>query len=282
MRSHCQLPTVQVLAEGEVRVFFASRAEDGCSRVGFVELSLAADGVAVGRWSQEPALAPGPTGCFDEHGVYPSCLVPYEGRWYLYYAGWLRGAEAPLFYAAIGLAVSDDGERFERCSPAPLLDRSEHDPCLVTSPHVYLDHGRWRMTYVSGLKWTRAMDGRLQSHYHIKAAEGDDPFRWRRTGRVAVELAAGETNVARSWVLPDGPSHYRMWYCHARDGAGYRLGYAESSDGSEWRRLDARFELDDPEARAYPCVFRTGGETWLLYNRERFGAAGFGVARLSA
>ena len=288
MHSHCQLPTPMVTGPRAVRVFYASRTAEQRSHIGFTDLEFSddPDRYSVCGIADTPVLSPGPLGGFDEHGVFPSCIVQYEGRWYLYFIGWNQGAEAPMFYASIGLAVSDDGVKFVRVSPAPIMARSEYDPCLVTSPHVYLDHDRWRMTYVSGIAWWRNALGRLQSTYHIKTAESANGFDWVREGNVAIDVAANETNVARSAVMKVTDGSYRMWYGRVpSDTRRYCMGYAESTDGNTWVRKDdlAGIGLDDTHARemiCYPSLFTLGSEHYMLYNGDGNGRAGFGVARL--
>lgn len=287
MQSHAQLPTALPTGDRSVRVFFASRSAGQRSHVAFADLAFSPSGdrFEVERVCDEPVLSPGPPGCFDEHGVYPSCVVRHAGRNYMYFIGWNQGVEAPLFYAAIGLAVSEDGTAFRRHSPAPLLSRGEFDPCLVTSPHILVEDGLWRMTYVSGVAWTRKPDGLLQSHYHIKSALSDNPFDWRREGRVAVDFGPGETNIARSAVLREDDGKRSMWFSYVHSGIGrYRIGYAESADGETWERKDhlAGIGLDDAHAKemiCYPCVFKLPTGTYMLYNGDRYGEAGFGVAR---
>jgi hypothetical protein len=278
-RTHASLPVTLLLGGNAVRVYFAGRDEQNRSHVGFAELDL--ESLAVLRVSEQPALAPGPLGHFDDHGVYPSSLVQHGGRLLLYYVGWNPGIEPPLFYASIGLAVSDDGgETFERTSPAPLLARGEHDPCLVTAPAVLVGRERWQMWYVSGIRWERRDSG-LVSYYHVKYAESSDGVLWRRDGRVAIELEPGERNIGRPCVLVGGG--YRMWYGR-NSGEGYRLGYAESADGMHWKRRDDEAGLEpapegwDSEAIAYPHVFEHRGRLLMLYNGNGFGREGFGLA----
>lgn len=285
MRSHCQLPTALPLDDQRVRVFFASRTADQHSHIGYVDLAFDETGehFSVGNVSAEPVLSPGPLGYFDEHGVYPSSIVSLDNRHYLFYVGWNRGAEAPLFYASIGLAVSCDGYSFERYSSAPVLARSEFDPCLVTSPHVYVRDGRWRMTYVSGIGWSRGPDGRLQSRYHLKSAWAASPGEWRREGKVAIELKPGEDNVARAAVQRALGGGYEMWYCYAGGGHKYRIGYAVSPDGETWRRIDELAGIGpdtehSSEMICYPCVFQLKDRRYLLFNGDQFGLRGFGVA----
>ena len=84
-------------------------------------------------------------------------------------------------------------------------------------------------------------------------------------------------------MVADGPVH-RMWYAHRGDR--YRIGYAESADGRTWVRQDHRVGIDvtpgdwDGEMVCYPCVFDHGGARYMLYNGNRYGAAGFGLAVL--
>ncbi len=280
--SHAQLPTALVLGN-VVRVFFACRNEKHYSSIYFVNLSVKDSTIGFSEFSPQPVLAPGDIGTFDEHGVFPSCIVRDRGKYFMYYIGWNQGVEPPLFYASIGLALSGDGKSFEKCSPAPILGRSEWDACLVTSPHVYIEDGLWRMTYVSGTKWTRLPSGRLQSHYHIKHAESSDGFSWRRDGRVAIDFREGETNIARSSVIRD-KSGYRMWYSYVHSKIGkYRIGFAKSQDGYSWERRDeeALIDVDGNEARdmiCYPCVFSFKKAMYMLYNGDNFGQQGFGVA----
>ena len=280
--SHAQLPVAQPLAGDRVRVFFASRDAGNRSHVAHVELALD-DESRVVRLPGEPDLAPGPLGCFDDHGVYPASLVGTpDGCLYMYYIGWNPGVRRPLFYASIGLAVSvDDGASFRRYGQAPIMARSEFDPCLVTSPCVLREGDRWRMWYVSGFRWEE-LAGALVSYYHVKYAESEDGVHWERDGRVCIDLRPGERNIARPCVMRDDDG-YRMWYSYS-DGAGYRIGYAVSVDGLEWLRRDDDVGIErsadgfDADAIAYPWVFRHRNRLHMLYNGGDFGREGFALA----
>jgi hypothetical protein len=280
LRSHASLAVPLHLEGDEYRVYFAARDDENRSHVGYVELNLRSrDLLSV---AELPVLEPGPLGHFDDHGVYPASLVTHDKRLYLYYIGWNPGVTAPLFYASIGLAVSDDGGlTFAKISSAPILGRSDYDPCLVTSPFVLLENGIWRMWYVSGFKWERGTDS-LESYYDIKYAESPDGMSWTRTGLTCIPLREGERNISRPCVLRDR-DRYRMWYA-TNTGSGYRLGFAESSDGYVWKRLDSEVGIDpspegwDSKAQAYPSVFAHGGCEYMLYNGNDFGRTGFGLA----
>ena len=229
------------------------------------------------RVSDGPVLSPGPLGHFDDHGAWGTSVVEHDGRLLLYYIGWNPGPP-PLFYPSIGLAVSDDGgETFTRASRAPVLTRSEVDPWMVSAPVVRNDGGSWRMWYISGIGW----EGE-RSLYDIKVARSDDGVRWEPTGRVALALRPGETNIARLCVVRRA-DHYEGWYSYAA-GAGYRIGFAVSADGESWERRDDEAGIDvsragwDSEAVAYPWFVAGDDADYLLYNGNGFGRDGVGLA----
>ena len=281
MQSHAQLPTGLYLGNGRVRVYFASRDAHQRSHVCFVEIEIERP-TEILKLCEQPVLAPGPLGCFDDHGVLPASLIEVDGSLYMYYVGWIPGEPPPLFYASIGVAVSHDGgQSFTRVSSAPVLSRSEYDPCSVTSPCVLKEGSDWKMWYVSNFRWDTDETG-LQSFYDIKMARSKDGINWSRDGSTAIGLTPPERNIARPSVIRDADG-YRMWYSVA-SGHGYALAYAESLDGEDWTRLHEGGGLlksddgFDSQAVAYPNVIRIGEKTFMFYNGNGFGRTGLGVA----
>jgi hypothetical protein len=278
--SHAMVPFVELAGNG-LRLYFSGRDADGRSVTGY----------AVGdpreprslRFASRPILQPGPLGAFDDGGAMGSSLVAHEGKKYLYYIGWTRGVSVP-FYTFVGCAMSDDGgQTFERVSVAPLLERSDDDPYLTTSPWVLIDDGRWRMWYASGTGWELTEEG-PRHHYHIRYAESRDGISWERSGHVSIDYLDGdEYAISRPCVVKAGEG-YRMWYSYRGDA--YRIGYAESVDGLEWERKDASAGIDvsadgwDSEMIEYPCVFDHGGDSVMLYNGNGYGSTGIGLAVL--
>ena len=278
------LPVAEPLADGDLRVYFATRDEKGRSQVARAELAFPpAESAPRVRVDDEPVVRLGRLGGFDDSGATCSALVAHGGRQYLYYSGWSLGQSVP-FYIFIGCAVSEDGGRsFHKVSPSPIVDRNAIDPFLAGHPSVLIEDGTWRMWYASGTGWS-VVDGRPRHHYHIKYAESSDGIEWRRDGHVCIDYAGPEENaIGRPFVLRDG-NLYRMWY--SRRGDAYRIGYAESEDGLEWRRLDSEVGIDvspqgwDSEMVAYPCVFDLSGRRWMLYNGNGYGSTGIGHAVL--
>jgi hypothetical protein len=282
--SHAMLPVAEPIAGGKVRVYYATRDERGRSRVARAEVDFPPQGgTPHSTVESEPVISLGPLGAFDDNGVTCSALVSHRDRHYLYYSGWSLGQTVP-FYIFIGCAVSEDGGRtFRKVSPSPIVERNPIDPYLAGHPSVMVDGGVWRMWYASGTGWTM-VNGKPRHHYHIKYAESADGLEWRREGRVCIDYAGPEEYaLGRPFVVRDRDV-YRMWF--SKRGDSYRIGYAESDDGLDWRRMDSEVGIDvspegwDSEMVEYPCVFDAGGRRWMLYNGNGYGRTGIGLAEL--
>lgn len=282
MTSHAANPFGVWLRPGLLRIYFTCRDATQRSHVASIDADLERDFDLSGL-STEPVLAPGPPGAFDDSGCAVGYVVRVSGRLRLYYLGWNLKVTVP-WLNTIGLAIENpDTGRFERYSPAPLLDRNRHDPFTISYPSLLHEDGRWRMWYGSNLQW----GSEPESMQHvIKYAESRDGLRWRRDGKVVVGLShRNEYALSKPFVLHD-PDRYRMWYSYrgCDDVTSYRIGYAESADGLAWRRQDDQAGLDisaegwDSEMVCYPFVFDHRGRRYMLYNGNGYGRSGFGVA----
>jgi hypothetical protein len=68
----------------------------------------------------------------------------------------------------------------------------------------------------------------------------------------------------------------------------YRLDYAQSADGLQWRREDDRLRFENPPQaddwdaamQAYPCIVPHRSQLFGFYNGNGFGQTGFGFARV--
>jgi hypothetical protein len=281
--SHAALPTV---AAGEDALYCSTRDCDGRSWIARARLGFAGDRPEVGRVDPEPVLRPGPLGSFDDAGVTVSCVVERGRDRYVYYTGWSLGVSVP-FYLAIGLAVSRDGGPFERVSAAPVLGRSAADPFLTASPHVVVEDGRWRMWYVSCVRWTlEPGTGAARHHYHLRYAESADGIAWQAPGRIAVDFADEREFAFSRPCVVRAAGVYEMWFSVRGDA--YRLGYARSADGLRWERSEPAGGLErspggwDAEMIAYPHVFDRDGRRFMLYNGNGYGATGVGSAMMAA
>jgi hypothetical protein len=278
--SHAALPAASAIDDHGFDLYFSPRDRQGRGHVARARVAATRGELRVESIDDDPVLAPGALGTFDDSGTTVSWLTSHGDRDFLYYTGWTRGVSVP-FYFYVGLAVSDDGgASFRRVSEAPVLERNDVDPLLTASPCVLVENGTWRMWYVSCVRW-EVVDGQPRHWYHVRYAESTDGVRWSRDGTVCVDFQDGEYAISRPCVLKDGDV-YRMWF--SSRGHTYRLGYAESRDGIAWERSDVAADLEpadsgfDSEMIAYPFVFDLGGKRHMLYNGNGYGATGIGHA----
>ncbi len=278
MRTHAAGPIAEHLHSDVFRVYFGCRDAENRTSIGSLELDLARPD-RIANLSREPVVAPGSAGHFDDSGTSTGCLVQHGERRFLYYLGWNLGVTVP-WRNSIGLAVSDGPDApFRKFSPAPIVDRGPTDPFSISYPWVMRDGGRWRMWYGSNLAWGSLATA--MAHV-IKYAESDDGIHWKREGRIAIPARSREEYaIAKPCVLKEG-SLYRMWFSHRGDS--YRIGYAESSDGTTWQRRDDETGVGvspsgwDSESVQYAFVVRHRARLYMLYNGNRYGATGFGLA----
>jgi len=281
-RQYAHLPTPALTDSGSIRVYFASLDSEKFGRAGYIDVD-AADPTRVVRVSSRPVFDLGEPGLFDDCGVNPSCLVRVGERLRLYYIGWQRCQRVPYMLFA-GLAESADGEEFQRVSPSPVLDRTESEPFLRSATSVLPVATGYRAWYVSGVGWT-TICGDVYPRYVVRTADSVDGIQWSTGGRICIDLDGDEFGIGRPWVVRD-PDRYRMWYSIRSASRPYRIGYAESTEGLRWKRMDDRAGIDasadswDSEMICYAAVVDVNGRRLMFYNGNRHGASGFGCAVL--
>jgi len=281
LQSHAAVPIAEHVERDIFRIYFSSRNKRNESFTGSVLVDITRPQHIL-ELSASPVLSPGKLGEFDDSGAMATWLAHHNGKGFLYYIGWNLGVTVP-FRNAIGLAVSEHGQKFQRYASGPILDRTMTEPHFVASCCVYPGDDKWRMWYLSCTGWDMR-SGKPEHRYHIKYAESVDGVLWQRDGAVAIDYAdAMEYAISRPSVIRDA-DRWRMWYSHR--GSSYRIGYAESCDGRNWKRLDAHCGIDvsrsgwDSEMIEYPFVFDHGSKRYMLYNGNGYGKTGFGLAVL--
>lgn len=281
-----------------VRVYFSSRERDPTgkylSHVCYADFSR--DFSRLIAVNQNPVIALGKPGCFDQHGIFPMHVARIGGRICGYTSGWTRRVSVSVD-TGIGLAISDDdGRTFNRIGDGPVLAASLHEPFLVGDPFVLTGRdGVLHMWYIFGVRWVRYSTGAPPDRvYKIGHATSNDGVHWRKVdGRAVIpDLLHADESQALPTVIRIG-ERWRMLFCYREsadfrtaDGRGYRIGHAWSDDLATWTRDDRAGGLDlapsgwDSQMMCYPHLFECGGRTCLLYNGNEFGRCGFGLAIL--
>ncbi|WP_245860992.1 hypothetical protein [Rhodobacter maris] len=198
-----------------------------------------------------------------------------------------------LYDAAIEVMTSQDGGA-TFLPPHTLLTSAANNGYPVTLPCIRkLAGGGWRMWFTAFTQWVPEAQPKPDARYCIRSARSEDAEFWTVDPSPAILRAPGEAGLARPTVL-EGSGGFEMWfsargpYSQADPGLRrYRLGYARSRDGAQWRREDERQGFCsspapddwDGQMQCYPFVLRlTDGRQVMFYCGNGYGEAGFGWA----
>ncbi len=280
-----------------VRVYFSTRAKDNkgkfLSHIAFVDFAPNLHDIL--RVSEQPVIALGELGCFDEHGIFPMNVLRHDEKVYGYTCGWNRRVSVPVD-TAIGLAVShDNGATFQRLGHGPVLSASAHEPCLVGDGFVKVINGIFHMWYIFGIGWKQYATATAPDRtYKIGHATSYDGTHWVK--EEARQIIPDRLGATESQALPTVigiNDRYHMFFCYRESfdfrsnaNRGYRIGHAWSDDLKHWERNDENPLLEigegqwDSAMQCYPHVFEFQGKVYLLYNGNEFGRYGFGLAVL--
>jgi hypothetical protein len=287
--SHAMIPTPFHLNEEVIRVLVTFLDREGIGRIGYVDVA-AEDPRQVLGVSTEPLLSEGVPGTFDENGVVPCSVVREKsGQIHLFYVGFELGRRI-RYRLLTGLAVSNDGgNSFSRYQTTPLLERTPAELLFRCGPFCISDPPLYRLWYIAGSQWTE-IEGKALPIYDLRYLETTDIHRWPEEGEVQMQVENDdEHGFGRPYLIPKEGGGYRMFFSVRRRSLGaYRLGYAESEDGRNWRRMDSHLNLDvtagsfDSEAIMYAAPVQIGNKLYLFYNGNDFGRDGFALAELEA
>ena len=294
LKEFAQAPATLVF-DDFVRVYFSCRPPADAngqyvSYSAYVDLDRG-DLFKVLRVSDAPILALGGLGEFDEFGTYPVSVIRAGDEVRAYYAGWTRCDSVP-FDVAIGCAVShDQGKTFTRLGRGPVLGRSPDEPFVLSGPKIRRFNDLWCLWYIAGRKWKRVA-GRPEPVYKIRMATSRDGIRWTPLNRDLIESRIEEDEAQASPDVFYANGKFHMFFCYRYSSDyrgkanGYRIGYASSSNLTDWVRDDAKAGIDvsdqgwDAEMVSYPHVFELDGRTCLFYLGDQVGRHGFGLAEL--
>lgn len=281
-----------------VRIYFSTRAVDQSngkylSHVAFVDFQKNLRDVI--RVSDESVIPLGGLGCFDEHGIFPMSVMRHGDSVYGYTCGWNRRVSVSVD-TAIGLAIShDDGRTFQRTGNGPVLAASLHEPCLVGDGFVRVIGNIFHMWYIFGTGWKQSSSNTVPDRtYKISHAVSNDGINWVKEEAkqiIADRLGPDECQALPTVISIDGRFH--MFFCYRQSfdfrknkNRSYRIGHAYADDLANWTRDDDNPQLAvtpgdwDSDMLCYPNVFECDGSVYLLYNGNKFGRHGFGLAIL--
>lgn len=287
--SHAQVPFALPISDEVVRIFYSTRDKESCSSVCFIDVESKNPSNIIYEHDQ-PVLSKGDLGTFDDSGTMPSWFIFNEGKLYLYYTGWNKSTSAS-YRLSIGLAVSDDlGKTFTKLFKGPILDRNIDDPIWVGQPCVIKEDDLWKMWYLSCEK-IELVDNHPEPFYNVKYATSKDGINWERNNQVCIDFDFGIIDAIGRPCVYKEDNIYKMLHSN-RKAVGYRkdkeasysIGYSESENGIDWKRLDDQVGISkssegwDSIMNEYCTTYKYEDKRYLLYNGNGFGASGFGYA----
>lgn len=279
------LPTPLLMGD-RLRIFIGFCDKDNVGRIGYVDVNPE-NPSEVYEVSEKPVLDIGRKGCFDDNGVVPISIIRKDNEIFLYYIGFQLGVKIP-YYMFGGLSVSkDNGKTFERYSESPVLDRCNDEVYARCGINVIYDQGKYRMWYIGSNHegWTMS-NGKLRPLYIMKYTESEDGIHWNGNSIQCMSYKdEDEHGFGRPYVWRDGDI-LKMYYSIRTYSRGYYIGYAESKDGINWKRMDDKAGIDigenswDDTNMSYPFIFKYNEHTYMFYNGNGCGKTGFGYAEL--
>jgi hypothetical protein len=294
LKEFAQAPSALVF-DDFVRIYFSCRPpadENGqyVSYSAYVDLDRS-NLFNVRNVAEHPILSLGGLGEFDEFGTYPVSVIRDGEEVRAYYAGWTRCESVP-FNVAIGCASSrDGGASFAKLGKGPVLGSSPDEPFVLSGPKIRRFDDVWYLWYIAGKHW-KVVGDRIEPVYRIRMAISHDGVRWTRINRDLIEsrVEADEAQASPDVFKANGKYHMFFCYRYSSDyrgkARGYRIGYAYSTNLTDWIRDDSKVGIHiseegwDAEMISYPHVFELDGNTYMAYLGDQVGRYGFGLALL--
>lgn len=285
-KTHAMNPTVELLNDDVIRVYFSCLDENKIGRIGYADLS-ADNPEKILNISKQPILETGIKGTFDDNGMVPSSIITHNGVKYLYYFGF-QLVKQVRFMMFTGVAVSTDGgNTFKRYSNVPVLDRNNTDLYIRSLPHVLKENDLWKVWYSGVGEWTDVLGKELPVG-NIRYTESGNGLDFDRNNLITcLEPNEDEFSLSRAFVFKKDNAYNMLFSCRLRSNDLYKLGYAESADGKKWLRNDAKISVGpssgawDSDMICYTTYIEVKGKKYLFYNGNGFGASGFGYAEVN-
>lgn len=278
--SHAANPLPVHIKKDTYRIFYSGRNTHNQSSVGAVDIDIIKREII--EEHKTPFFEHGPEGSFYADGVSIGNCYEVGGLKYILFMGWQNDDKAH-WRGDIGRLIVHPDLTLSLDSDMPLLRCDVIDPLSFSYPWGQEnDIGGFDMWYGSTLTWDTGEGEMLHVLHHANSTDG---HHWCRDGlAVPYELGVAQA-FSRPTCVKNSKLGFDMWFSYrGAQGKKYRIGYASSSDGKQWKLELNKAGIDvsatgwDSEMIEYPFVFDHKGERYMLYNGNGYGQTGFGLA----
>lgn len=232
------------------------------------------------NWHKERNILFGVEGSAWERKVNRGCLIYINKQWYLWYTGQSQ------LTSCIGLAISDDGNVFQRLSDNPvIIPNLPFEGCAVMNPCVLWDANRklFRMWYAAGenyepnvICYAESTDGLCWEKYNSPVIQSDISKKYQKN-------RVGACDVIQ---LKDG--RFCMAYIAYQNIDVSRICLAYSINGIDNWYYDKANPIISPERGAWDshavykpalCQSTFSDEIYIWYNGRTGSKESIGFAR---
>lgn len=286
-KKNTMVPLPYLIDSGRLRIFVTMCDEHNVGRIGYIDVKPDNPEFII-DYSRNPVLDIGEPGGFSDNGVLTSSLLDVDGKLYLYYSAYQSCVKIPYLIFS-GVAISEDrGNTFTNLSRAPILDRVDGEIFVRSSPSVLKGSDGYHVWYSSdsGQGWINST-AKARPCYDMKHIVTSSPIDWPRVrGSTCIALQNEDEHGITKATFWREDGLYKVIYAIRSLSKGYRLGYAESFDGVQFKRKDHLVGIDvsdagwDSEMITFPERYSHQGRTYLFYCGNHYGTAGMGYAEL--
>jgi len=267
--THASNPLAMHLFDDTFRIFYSGRNKQNKSSVSFVDYDILQQKVIYDH--KKPIIEP-KDNTFYSHGITIGNCWKEKDDTYIGFMGWQQ-KEGQHWRGDIGKFNLRSGD------VSLLLGTNPEDQISLSYPHIEICDKIYKMWYGSTISWS-SPNGEMI--HVIKYAESKDCKKWCYKG-VAIPYKLGEAQAFSKPSVFLGKDIYQMWYSYrGGNNIPYRIGYSYSNNGKDWNRDQSNLDVSksgwDSEMVCYPHVFRHKKRLYMLYNGNKYGIEGFGLA----
>lgn len=285
-KSHTMAPSA-IFWKDRIRIFIGAWSKNIISRITYIDVDPYDPSKILKIKKDKPILDIGKDGFFDDNGVFPGHASIINKKIFLYYTGFQKGFKVP-HYNFGGLALSDDGENFERYLNVPILDRKEEGTLVRAGQSVIYENGIYKSVYSAGGEF-KYVGGKVRPTYNVYYQESDNPYSFKDYG---IEIAKYDPEVEHGLGRPQIikiADYYFTFYTRRMLNMKYFIGCSISKDCKNWIKKDSIFsEIKhsdnhfDSNMIYFPSVVYSplSKKYFLIYCGNEFGKSGIGYCEL--
>jgi len=256
------------------QVLYSTRDQQNKSSVAVIEIDILEKVVIPG--SNRLLIQHGSSESFYSHGISLGNYWKKDDEIYVGFMGW-HNKPNEHWTGEIGSI------NLNKLLIDKILAKTEEDPISLSYPFVIQENGIYKMWYGSTIRWETEDKEML---HVIKYATSKDMKTWDYHGQVIEDIPGLEQAFSKPMVFKM-KDQYHMWYSYRGEyGTSYKIGHSTSLNGINWKRgkldLLPSFKSGewDSEMTCYPYLFSHNETIYMLYNGNRYGKTGFGLAYL--